>query len=252
MKQSDSIAKLATAMCAAQAQMGGAVKDSANPFFKSKYADLTSVVKAIKEPFSQNGLSYIQMPYHSADGVGVTTRLMHSSGEWLESEFVLPLVKRDPQSAGAALSYARRYVLQSMAGIPSADDDAESAMVRQITTPAYTPAQKDEFLALIADGDGFGIKRFGKSVDQSVMDALFNSFKGGTITATKQKVRDLVQEANTKIKAGVAALQEAVAESQFSIINEIYSEMTETEVEFVNAALSEVELLQIRNMKEVA
>ena len=252
MKQSDSISKLATAMCAAQAQMGGAVKDSANPFFKSKYADLTSVVKAIKEPFAENGLSYIQMPYHSADGVGVTTRLMHSSGEWLESEFVLPLVKRDPQSAGAALSYARRYVLQSMAGIPSADDDAESAMVRQITTPAYTPAQKDQFLALIADGDGFGIKRFGKSVDQSVMDALFNSFKGGTITATKQKVRDLVQEANGKMKAGVAALQEAVAESQFSIIDEIYSEMTETEVEFVNAALSEVELLQIRNMKEVA
>lgn len=109
MKQSDSISKLATAMCAAQAAMGGAVKDSANPFFKSKYADLTSVVKAIKEPFAENGLSYIQMPYSSEAGVGVTTRLMHSSGEWLESEFVLPLVKRDPQAAGAALTYARRY-----------------------------------------------------------------------------------------------------------------------------------------------
>ena len=252
MKQSDSISKLATAMCEAQSQMGGAVKDSANPFFKSKYADLTSVVKAIKEPFAANGLSYIQMPHSSESGVGVTTRLMHSSGEWLESEFVLPLVKRDPQAAGAALTYARRYALQSVAGIPNADDDAESAMVRQITTPSYTPEQKDEFLALIANGDGFGIKKFGKSVDQSVMDALFNSFKGGTITATKQKVRDIVQEANANIKATVASIQEALAESQFSIIDEIYSEMTSTEKEFVNAALSEVELLQIRNMKEVA
>ena len=55
---------------------------------------------------------------------------MHSSGEWLESEFVLPITKQDPQSAGAALTYARRYALQSMAGIPNADDDAESAMLR--------------------------------------------------------------------------------------------------------------------------
>ena len=258
MKQSDSISKLATAMCAAQSQMGAAVKDSINPYFHKEgkggeYADLTSVVKAIKEPFAENGLSFVQFPCnHMDEGVGVTTRLMHSSGEWLESEFVLPLVKRDPQAAGAALTYARRYALQSMAGIPNADDDAESAMVRQITTPGYTQEQKDEFLALIAAGDGFGIKKFGKSVDQSVMDALFNSFKGGTITATKQKVRDIVQEANANIKATVAAIQEALAESQFSIIDEIYSEMTSTEKEFVNNALSEVELLQIRNMKEVA
>ena len=264
MKQSDSISMLATAMCAAQSQMGAAVKDSINPFFANKgkggeYADLTSVVKAIKEPFAENELSFVQFPHSSEFGAGVTTRLMHSSGEWLESEFVLPLgidkdknIKRDPQSAGAAITYARRYALAAMAGIPTADDDAESAMVRQITTPGYTPGQKDEFLALIAAGDGFGIKKFGKSVDQSVMDALFNSFKGGTITATKQKVRDIVQEANANIKATVAAIQEALAESQFSIIDEIYSEMTSTEREFVNTALSEVELLQIRNMKEVA
>ena len=130
MKQSESITELAKAMNLAQAEMGGAVKDSANPFFKSKYADLTSVVKAIKEPFASHGLSYVQFPYTTDRGVGVTTRLMHSSGEWLESEFVLPITKQDPQSAGAALTYARRYALQSMAGIPNADDDAESAMLR--------------------------------------------------------------------------------------------------------------------------
>ena len=137
MRQSESIIELAEAMCAAQAEMGGAVKDSANPFFHSKYADLTSVVKAIKEPFAKNGLSYVQFPYSREAGVGVTTRLMHSSGQWLESEFVLPLgtdkdknIKRDPQAAGAAITYARRYALAAMAGIPTADDDAESAMLR--------------------------------------------------------------------------------------------------------------------------
>lgn len=130
MKQSENINELATAMAAAQAEMGGAVKDSANPFFKSKYADLTSVVKAIKEPFANHGLSYTQFPC-AADGcVGVTTRLMHSSGQWLESEYMLPMVKNDPQAAGSAITYARRYALQAMAGIPTADDDAESAMLR--------------------------------------------------------------------------------------------------------------------------
>ena len=99
MKQSESIEKLATALCKAQSAMGGAVKDSANPFFKSKYADLTSVVKAVKEPFAENGLSYVQFPYSSERGVGVTTRLMHSSGQWLESEYVIPMSKVDPQGA---------------------------------------------------------------------------------------------------------------------------------------------------------
>ena len=130
MKQSDSIDKLATALCKAQAAMGGAVKDSSNPFFKSKYADLGSVVKAIKEPFAESGLSYVQFPYSTEHGVGVTTRLMHITGQWLESEFVLPLSKADPQGAGSAITYARRYALQSIAGIPTADDDAEAAMLQ--------------------------------------------------------------------------------------------------------------------------
>jgi len=130
MKTSETIEELAKALVKAQSQMGGAVKDSNNPFFKSKYADLGSVVKAIKESFCDNGLSYVQFPYTSERGVGVTTRLMHVSGQWLEQEYTLPLAKQDPQAAGSAITYARRYALQSIAGIPTADDDAEAAMPR--------------------------------------------------------------------------------------------------------------------------
>lgn len=130
MKSSESINELATALCKAQGEMGGAVKDSANPFFKSSYADLTSVIKAIKQPFADNGLSYTQFPISNEDGVGVSTRLMHISGQWLEMDYTLPTVKKDPQAAGSAITYARRYALQSIAGIPTADDDAESAMLR--------------------------------------------------------------------------------------------------------------------------
>ena len=130
MKSSESINELASALCNAQGQMGGAVKDSANPFFKSSYADLTSVIKAIKQPFADNGLSYTQFPVSNENGVGVSTRLMHISGQWLEMEYTLPTVKKDPQASGSAITYARRYALQSIAGIPTADDDAESAMLR--------------------------------------------------------------------------------------------------------------------------
>ena len=130
MKTSETIEELAKALVKAQSQMGGAVADSDNPFFKSKYADLGSVVKAIKEPFCENGLSYVQFPCNDDSGVGVTTRLMHTSGQWLEQNYTLPIVKRDPQAAGSAITYARRYALQSIAGIPTADDDAEAAMQR--------------------------------------------------------------------------------------------------------------------------
>tara|TARA_R110002020_G_scaffold297940_6_gene513657 strand:+ start:529 stop:1251 length:723 start_codon:yes stop_codon:yes gene_type:complete len=130
MQTSETIEEMAKALVKAQSQMGGAVKDSNNPFFKSKYADLGSVVKAIKEAFCDNGLSYVQFPYTSEWGVGVTTRLMHVSGQWIEQEYTLPLAKQDPQAAGSAITYARRYALQSIAGIPTADDDAEVAMRR--------------------------------------------------------------------------------------------------------------------------
>jgi len=132
MNQSESITDLATALCLAQAEMGGAIKDSNNPFFKSSYADLTSVIKVIKEPFAKYGLSFVQLPVTSAggNGIGVSTMLMHKSGQWLQSEYLLPMDKVTPQGAGSAITYARRYALQSLAGIPSVDDDSELAMYR--------------------------------------------------------------------------------------------------------------------------
>ena len=191
MKQSESINELATALSAAQAEMGGAVKDSANPFFKSKYADLTSVVKAIKEPFSNHGLSYTQFPC-AADGcVGVTTRLMHSSGQWLESEYMLPMVKNDPQAAGSAITYARRYALQAMAGIPTADDDAESAMLRG-PAPApepvvpITPEQVEEVTALLVETESI-VPNFLKAMKVDSLEELTSVTYPVAIRKLKEK-----------------------------------------------------------------
>jgi len=144
MKQSESITDLATALCLAQAEMGGAIKDSNNPFFKSSYADLTSVIKVIKEPFAKYGLSFVQLPVTSAggNGIGVSTMLMHKSGQWLQSEYLLPMDKVTPQGAGSAITYARRYALQSLVGIPSVDDDSELAMYRNEPAPVEPPPAK--------------------------------------------------------------------------------------------------------------
>ena len=143
MKQSENITDLATALCLAQAQMGGAVKDSNNPFFKSTYADLTSIIKVIKKPLSDNGLSFVQLPITSegGKGVGVITMLMHNSGQWLQGEYLLPMDKITPQGAGSCLSYSRRYALQALLGIPAVDDDSEAAMFRGQPV-AQEPPQK--------------------------------------------------------------------------------------------------------------
>ena len=134
MNKSDSIKNLAVAMCSAQAEMGGAAKGAANPFFKSKYADLSSVVQAIKEPFANHGLSYVQFPIEDGGRVGIETILMHESGEWLSNSFTVQLTKQDAQGAGSAITYCRRYGLQAVAGIPSEDDDGNAASKSKIPT----------------------------------------------------------------------------------------------------------------------
>ena len=132
MKQSDNINELANALNKAQNEMGGAIKSSVNPFYKSSYSDLSSVIKVIKQPFADNGLSFVQFPITSegGKGVGVSTMIMHSSGQWVQGEYLLPMDKITAQGAGSAITYARRYALQAMAGIPTVDDDAEGAMFR--------------------------------------------------------------------------------------------------------------------------
>jgi hypothetical protein len=127
MNKSESIKNLAIAMSKAQAEMGGATKDAANPFFKSSYSTLSSVVQAVKEPFANNGLSYVQFPIEEGGRIGIETILMHSSGEYLSHAFTVQLSKNDAQGAGSCLTYCRRYSLQAIAGIPSEDDDGNAA-----------------------------------------------------------------------------------------------------------------------------
>ena len=148
MNKSDSIKELATALAKAQGVMHGAVKDSANPFFKSKYADLASVVEAIRSAFAANGLSYIQSVEPSdKDEVRVETTILHSSGEWIGcGVLALPVSKADAQGYGSALTYARRYSLSAAVGVAPEDDDGNAATIAK---PNAKMADLDKALFVI-------------------------------------------------------------------------------------------------------
>lgn len=127
MKTSESIKEIAAALVKAQDDIRFAVKDSTNPHFKSRYADLGSVIVAIKESLNNFGIAFIQTPTESQNGtLALTTRLIHSSGEWIEDTATCPLQKNDPQGYGSALTYLRRYTLASITGLYQDDDDGES------------------------------------------------------------------------------------------------------------------------------
>ncbi len=123
---SESIAALAAALAKAQGQMTHAAKDAQNPHFKAKYADLAAVWSAIREPLSANGLSVAQTVTQGDGTVGVTSLLMHASGEWILSTLTMPVAQKTPQGYGSALTYARRYSLAALVGIAQDDDDGEA------------------------------------------------------------------------------------------------------------------------------
>jgi hypothetical protein len=130
LNQSDSIANLTLALSIVQGKMSHAVKDSANPFFKSKYADLESVWDACRSLLSENGLAIMQFPglYSELDkSMSLTTVIGHKSGEWISQEMSVPVTKPDAQGAGSALTYMRRYALAAVVGVVQADDDGNAA-----------------------------------------------------------------------------------------------------------------------------
>ncbi|TSA58316.1 MAG: hypothetical protein D4R39_00925 [Methylophilaceae bacterium] len=127
MQTSEQIDKIAPALLKAQMMMGSAVKEANNPFFKSKYADFSSVIEAVKDALNENDIFYIQGASGDGTLVSVETRLVHSSGQWFSSTATTPLAKNDAQGVGSAITYLKRYSLQAMCGVPSDDDDGNAA-----------------------------------------------------------------------------------------------------------------------------
>lgn len=127
MKTSESIKEIATALVKAQTNIKAAIKDATNPFFKNKYADLASVIEAVRPHLNTAGICFLQPATSDEHGVSVETVLLHCSGEWISETLHMPVNKQDAQAVGSAITYGRRYGLQSFTGVPSEDDDGEAA-----------------------------------------------------------------------------------------------------------------------------
>lgn len=134
---------IAAALAAAQSEMGKALKDSTNPHFRSKYADLGSVMEACMPALNKHGIAVYQPTGQDDIGMFISTVLLHNSGERLECRVPLIVAKNDMQGYGSAVTYARRYGLMAMAGIAPEDDDgnaAAKAAPSQKSEPDYSKA----------------------------------------------------------------------------------------------------------------
>lgn len=138
--------ELATALAKAQGEFKPVAKTTSNPFFKSKYADLASVVEMAQPILAKHGLAVVQVPEIANDGGDVlTTVITHSSGEYIGSSMRLYPVKNDPQAQGSAITYARRYAYCALLGIVSDDDDDGNAATQHTRPPMamqQPPAQR--------------------------------------------------------------------------------------------------------------
>ncbi len=163
MKTSESLLKIAPALLAAQKKIGGAHKGATNPFFKSKYADLGAVMEACKEALNESKITVLQPIGTDEQGVYVETLLLHSSGEYISDRMLIAAKSaNNPQDQGSAITYARRYSLQSMVFIPSEDDDGQRAASQAVAKPVVKTRD-----------DGYTAEPVEGQEQQEKMDILF-------------------------------------------------------------------------------
>lgn len=183
MNQSDNIAELATALSKAQSEIQGAKKDCANPFFKSKYADLSSVWDACREPLTKNGLSVIQTTSERDGNIYLFTTLAHSSGQWIRSELKVIVGKPDIQALGSSLTYCRRYSLAMIAGVCPEDDDGNAATQapKQTSLPTIPLGQNEK--PNITHDQAISLKKMLASCPQDFVNSLLASLRTAPIFA---------------------------------------------------------------------
>lgn len=151
MNKSESIANLAKALFAFQSEVQAVKKESVNPFFHSNYADLASIIEAIREPLAKHELAFSQTPTGKNM---LTTILMHSSGEWIEDTAEYTPSKNDVQGQGSGITYFRRYCLGAILGISTEEDDdgnQASAPKKEVKKVAPKVDKKSEIVRLMKE-----------------------------------------------------------------------------------------------------
>ena len=195
MQKSEQINELATALSKAQGKIKGAMKDSANPFFKSKYADLASVWEAFRQPFTENGLSLVQLPSTKDNQVTLESVLLHSSGQWISETMSAQPKDMSPQSVGSTITYLRRYGAQSIAGVCPEDDDGNAGS-QILPTPksSLTTAQKNQVhedtIKYLEQGDEHGLRETWHGWGADEKTELWGMFNSQQRSAIKKLLGD--------------------------------------------------------------
>jgi hypothetical protein len=147
MERSESLKAIGKALGLFHTKVAKIPKSESNPFYKSKYAALPSILDAIQIPLEESGLVFTQLP----DGEYLTTLLIHfESGEFISSSYKMNPIKTDPQSIGSAITYARRYALGSILGLNiDEDDDGNKASAKANTPIPPPPAPELPWLNLL-------------------------------------------------------------------------------------------------------
>lgn len=171
MKQlhSEQIDQIVTALSKAQGLFTCAAKDSANPFFKSKYADLSSYWKACNEPLAAHDLAIVQCTDELDGKLYLITTLAHKSGQWFKSYLPIIVQKPDAQSLGSGITYMRRYALAAILGLATddgSDDDGEKAGRAEY----ISSKQMDELASLFDACEPDYVKRVWKSLNKDGID----------------------------------------------------------------------------------
>jgi len=195
MNTSDSIAAIAPALVKAQALIEDAVKDSSNPAFRSKYADLSAVLAVIRKPMADNDLCVLQSPNRADGGVEVETRILHKSGEWISQSCFIPINKWDAHGTGSGITYGRRYGLMAIFCIGTEDDDGNTAVQSGPAAPAKKVAPKVDPEKVFAAGHTAAQK--GTDALRDWYKKLANDERGALDSDDLNSLKELAAKATT-------------------------------------------------------
>jgi hypothetical protein len=190
--------KISAALVKFQSQLKPVAKEAENPFFKSSYADLSSILKAVIPVLTSNGLAVIQPLKVVDDRVILITKLIHESGETIESEMILPH-NADPQKYGSLITYYKRYQIQALLGINTEEDDDGNSVSKPVYSQPKTPEQR------IADKPTFQVEGIGQQRPMTGLasDAQKNALRKMGIKfseeITKQEASELIAQNNKRI-----------------------------------------------------
>lgn len=208
LEKSETIAEIAVAFAKFQAAVATVNKDGENPYFKSKYATLENIIETIRKPLSDNGLSFSQFPTGEN---GLTTILLHSSGQYLMASYTMKPKDNTPQGIGSAITYMRRYALSAVLGIATEEDDdgnAASATKKEGLKP-YTVKR----VIPASDDESCGNTERQEFVQQEIDDALKEEIKN--------ILKTVIQKPATKTNVKALTGLEMIPENYKAIIKKL-------------------------------